>query len=74
VRAQIHDERTGEFLRFEERTPECGESFCDRCGDCLHCYRDGCYENGCWTPGVECLWVIYEDATLTPTPPTKGAP
>lgn len=28
-------------------TPVCGEDFCDRCGDCLHCYEgDPCYPDG----------------------------
>lgn len=27
--------------------PQCGEDFCDRCGDCLHCYGgDPCYYGG----------------------------
>lgn len=38
--------------------PVCGEDFCDRCGDCLHCYSDYC-EQGCW-------WVIYKDDDKNP--------
>lgn len=27
--------------------PECGEDFCDRCGDCLHCYGgENCFGDG----------------------------
>ena len=47
-----------ELLRVEEAEPECGEDFCDRCGDCLHCYGgDPCY--GIDAEG-EHYWVVYE--------------
>lgn len=52
MRCEIYDERGIELLRVEERTPECGEAFCDRCGDCLACYGDVCPEG--------CRWVVYE--------------
>lgn len=43
------------LLRVEEATPECGEDFCDRCGDCLDCYgSDPCANGG------EHFWVEYE--------------
>jgi len=35
--------------------PECGEHFCDYCGDCLHCYGDDeCPDGGH-------RFVIYEE-------------
>lgn len=48
------------LLRVEDAEPKCGEAFCDRCGDCLHCYPDDCYldENG------EHFWVEYEDEPI----------
>jgi hypothetical protein len=51
---------SGKLLRVEEATPKCGVDFCDRCGDCLHCYRVGCYKNGDWKTGASCFWVVYE--------------
>lgn len=37
----------GTFVREEDAEPECGEDFCDECGDCLHCYGgDSCTEEG----------------------------
>lgn len=55
---------SGTLLRTEEAEPECGVDFCDRCGDCLHCYQDGCYQNGEWIEGVDCLWVKYEEEPI----------
>jgi len=35
------------LLRVEDIKPECGVHFCDKCGDCLHCYGgEDCYEGG----------------------------
>lgn len=42
-------------------TPECGEDFCERCGDCLRCFAGGdCYYND----GGEHLWIV--EARLQP--------
>lgn len=47
------------LLRVEDETPRCGVDFCDRCGDCLHCYwEDPCYGN---ETGAH-SWVAYEEA------------
>ena len=36
-----------DYVAPTERQPVCGEDFCDRCGDCLHCYGgDPCYDGG----------------------------
>ena len=54
--------RTDEPDKVIELTPRCSRDFCDRCGDCLHCYG-----------GDPCLrfkthvWVIYEDEELPET-------
>ncbi len=44
-------------FRDEERTPICGQDFCDTCGDCLACNGgDECY------PGHAAgdhVWMIY---------------
>ena len=38
--------RKDRYLGTVEYAPECGVDFCDRCGDCLSCYRgDPCYLN-----------------------------
>lgn len=59
MKRHVYDERGTTLIRIEEAEPVCGEDFCERCGDCLSCYRDGCYSNGEWTAGVECFWVQY---------------
>lgn len=43
MRAHIFNE-ADKLIRVEDREPECGRDFCDRCGDCLHC-DEGCYLN-----------------------------
>ncbi len=55
--AQIEQD-DGTFVD-EKRTPKCEQDFCDRCRECLHCYReDPCFD------GTEDLkdhvWVIYQ--------------
>lgn len=38
--------------------PTCGEDFCDRCGDCLHCHGDDwCFESADHRHN----WVVYAD-------------
>jgi hypothetical protein len=52
--------------RTEEAEPECGEDFCDACGDCLDCYGgDPCYES----KSGEHFWVVYEYPDGLPEPP-----
>ena len=41
--------------------PICGEDFCDRCGDCLHCYAD----DECGGDGGYHSWVVYADEVET---------
>jgi hypothetical protein len=36
----------------KEPAPECGEDFCDTCGDCLSCFPGECFE------GKQHVWVI----------------
>ena len=58
VKKYVYDEYTFEFLRVEDAEPECGVDFCDRCGDCLHCYGgDTCYGTEEY---YEHFWVAYE--------------
>lgn len=56
----IHPIDGGKELRAVEAVPQCGEDFCDACGDCLHCYEgDPCTE----TENGQHFWVQYgEDA------------
>jgi hypothetical protein len=59
ITAHIYNKNGTKLLRKEQREPECGEDFCDKCGDCLHCYScDPC------TVGEtdQHFWVIYEES------------
>jgi hypothetical protein len=41
---------------------QCGEDFCDECGDCLVCHGDEpCYDDGPHTPSRnnECIWYEF---------------
>ena len=39
-----------------EAIPVCSEDFCDKCGDCLHCYWESpCLDNN------EHFWVEYKN-------------
>lgn len=57
MKRRVYNDSGDKLLRVEEAEPECGEDFCDLCGDCLSCEGD-----------TECLsssdgkhpWVIYE--------------
>lgn len=41
-----------------EAEPQCGEDFCDTCGDCLDCYGDDpCPESG----SASHCWYVYSD-------------
>ena len=52
----IYDDRGETLLRTVEAEPECGEDFCDKCGDCLHCYEgDPC----CYREDGQHLWIQY---------------
>ncbi len=66
MRCHVYSNRTGDLLRVEEGEPQCGHDFCDRCGDCLHCYQDGCYQGGEWVVGASCLWAKYENDPAEP--------
>jgi hypothetical protein len=47
------------FLGIEYAEPECGEDFCDSCGDCLSCNGgDECLGN----EDGKHLWVEYREA------------
>ena len=62
---EIHKIKDGEWVRdrFEVREPKCGRDFCDKCGDCLHCYGSGpCYADD---ENPEHRWIIYEYQKLT---------
>jgi hypothetical protein len=55
-------DRTYELVDMH-REPECGEAYCDTCGDCLHCYSWACESNDyCGLP----RWVIYLENDLNP--------
>lgn len=42
---------------------ECGKQFCERCGDCLHCYGgEDCYDGG-RDNGAHVWWVPEEPVT-----------
>lgn len=41
--------------KYERLTAECGKHFCERCGDCLHCYGEEYCYNGGFNNG-EHLW------------------
>ena len=54
MRLEIWSETQDTLIRYEDREPECGEDFCDSCGDCLHCYAGDYCSDGC-------RWIIYVD-------------
>ena len=61
----IYTEDGMKLIRTEARDPECGEDFCDQCGDCLACYgSDPCIPND---DGPH-FWVQYGDDTPTTSP------
>ena len=62
MRCRIYDDKTLQFIREEEREPQCGEDFCDSCGDCLDCYGDDLCPG---TEDGEHRWVIYEQEAMT---------
>jgi hypothetical protein len=42
-------------------SPQCGQDFCDSCGDCLDCFR----EDGCaGVEGRQHAWVVYPDQVV----------
>ena len=48
------------MLHEEEAEPVCGTDFCDKCGDCLHCYGgDECFRG----KTDQHSWVKYETPT-----------
>ena len=47
--------------REEERTPQCGEDFCQTCGDCLDCHGgDPCFDFAIGESRGEHTWIIEE--------------
>ena len=60
----ILDSETGAVLRTEKHDPDCGEDFCDVCGDCLACYGvTPCCPDG--TDRGSHSWVRYESAAAS---------
>jgi len=58
VRAEI--EQSDGSVVFESREPECGEDFCDLCGDCLYCYgHESCFDGG--IDNGPHRWYVYND-------------
>lgn len=57
MKVQI-EQADGAFI-LEEREPNCGEDFCDRCGDCLACSDETCWNGG--RDNGSHRWVIYVD-------------
>lgn len=52
------------LIRKERADPNCGEDFCNNCGDCLACYR----EDPCGNPNSTHFWVKYgEDPKEAPS-------
>jgi hypothetical protein len=51
MNAEVYTEHGDVKLGEIEMAPNCGDHFCDQCGDCLHCY-----------PSDECRWVVYADS------------
>jgi hypothetical protein len=56
----VNPEKADELKRALEGQPQCGEDFCDTCGDCLVCDSDGCVVNGQWVEGEPHIWVVYD--------------
>ena len=58
MRRFVYDYKGEKLLKVEEAEPECGEDFCDTCGDCLRCYGgEACYV----AADGEHWWVVYEE-------------
>lgn len=55
MKREVCDEKTDKLLDIDDAEPECGKDFCDRCGDCLHCY-DG---NPCVNDHAKHRWIYY---------------
>lgn len=67
MKKHIYGKQSDKLLRVEDADPECGEDFCDRCGDCLHCYGgDPCWDGGAEHP--DHYWVVYEDEGAAEVP------
>lgn len=50
------EQADGSYVEEERGEPECGTHFCDKCGDCLHCYGgDPCYTGST----DQHMWVVY---------------
>ena len=50
------------LIQTEEVDPQCGNDFCDSCGDCLHCYGgDECPHSN----DGEHFWVVYQETVAS---------
>jgi hypothetical protein len=58
MRREIWHETEDKLLRVDDAEPECGEDFCDTCGDCLHCYPWQCRDGD----GAH-RWISYGEPT-----------
>jgi hypothetical protein len=59
MKRRVYDKTGVNLLREEEAEPVCGEDFCDRCGDCLHCYGgEDCFYGG--PDNGAHVWTEYE--------------
>lgn len=62
MKKHIYNARGDTLLEVVDDTPECGEDFCDRCGDCLNCTGDKCYPRGDGDDGYSShFWVVYQE-------------
>ena len=57
MKCETYDGSGVKLLRVEDANPQCGEDFCDSCGDCLDCF-DGDY--CCGNVDGKHKWVKYE--------------
>lgn len=57
MKRQVLDEKYHE-IRVEEAEPECGDDFCEDCGDCLACYGD---EPCSFSDSGRHRWIVVEN-------------
>lgn len=62
----------GSYVRTEERQPECGEAYCERCGECISCANSGCFYAGTWYE--EHLWYVGLWCENTPASTITACP
>jgi hypothetical protein len=56
MKREVYDEKTDKLIRSDDAKSECGKDFCNRCGDCLHCYNG----DPCVGGQDQHRWVTYE--------------